>query len=305
MKQPNSRANLDKAIQRLADGDRDAYIAIRAVIANAVVGQMLPEGVVKGGSAIKLRLGNAGTRFTTDLDVARASELDEYRDALERALARGWNGFTGRLVPGRPARPRDVPPQYVMRPFGVKLSYNGKPWLTVELEVGHDEIGDADEPDWGISPDIVDLFARVGLPEPGPVPLMPLHHQAAQKIHALSEPGSRRAHDLIDLQLIDATGELDYGKTNQTCRRLFAYRKRQPWPSPIVPGEGWREAYDEQRRGLDVIDDVDEAVAWANALVGRIAGADAIANAAAMFTDDFMEGADDLPLKERERSDGE
>ena len=278
MRQPNSRANLDKAIQRLADGDRNAYIAIRAVIANTVVSQMLPEGAVKGGSAIKLRLGNAGTRFTTDLDIARASGLDEYRDALERALARGWNGFDGRLVPGRPARPRDVPPQYVMRPFGIKLSYNGKPWLTMELEVGHDEIGDADEPDWSISPDIVDLFARIGLPEPEPVPLMPLHHQAAQKIHALSEPGSRRAHDLIDLQLIDATGELDYRKTLQTCRRLFAYRKRQPWPSPIVPGEGWREAYDEQRRGLDVIEDVHEAVVWANALLNRIAGADATAS---------------------------
>ena len=295
MRQPNSRANLDKAIQRLADGDRNAYIAIRAVIANTVVSQMLPEGAVKGGSAIKLRLGNAGTRFTTDLDIARASGLDEYRDALERALARGWNGFDGRLVPGRPARPRDVPPQYVMRPFGIKLSYNGKPWLTVELEVGHDEIGDADEPDWSISPDIVDLFARIGLPEPEPVPLMPLHHQAAQKIHALSEPGSRRAHDLIDLQLIDATGELDYRKTLQTCRRLFAYRKRQPWPSPIVPGEGWREAYDEQRRGLDVIEDVHEAVVWANALVNRIAGADATAGAAAMATDGFMEEADGLP----------
>ena len=60
MRQPNSRANLDKAIQRLADGDRNAYIAIRAVIANTVVSQMLPEGAVKGGSAIKLRLGNAG-----------------------------------------------------------------------------------------------------------------------------------------------------------------------------------------------------------------------------------------------------
>jgi len=300
VKQPNSRANLDKAIQRLTDGDRDAYIAIRAVIANAIVGQMLPEGAVKGGSAIKLRLGNAGTRFTTDLDVARASGLDKYRDALEEALARGWNGFSGRLVPGRPARPRDVPPQYVMSPFGIKLSYNGKPWLTVDLEVGHDEIGDADEPDWGISPDIVEIFSKVGLPEPKPVPLMPLHHQAAQKIHALSEPGSRRAHDLIDLQLIDATGELDYGRTLQTCRRLFAYRKRQPWPSPIVPGEGWREAYDEQRRGLDVIEDVDEAAKWANVLVGRISGADAIANAVAMFTDDFMEGTDDLPLQERE-----
>ena len=61
MKQPNSRANLDKAIQRLADGDRSAYIAIRAVIANTIVCQMFSEGAVKGGSAVKLRLGNAGT----------------------------------------------------------------------------------------------------------------------------------------------------------------------------------------------------------------------------------------------------
>ena len=274
MKQPNSRANLDKAIQRIADGDRDTYIGIRAVIANTVVGQMLPDGAVKGGSSIKLRLGDAGTRFTTDLDVARASALEDYTDALQESLRTGWNGFTGRIVAGRQAHPKDVPSEYVMAPFEVKLSYLGKPWLTVKLEIGHDEIGDADRPDWGISPDIVALFGKVGLPRPEPVPLMPLHHQASQKIHALTEPGSRRAHDLIDLQLIDATGHLDRLATLEVCERLFAYRKKQPWPSPVVALEGWRAAYDEQRRGLDVLDDVDDAVAWANALIDDIAHAD-------------------------------
>lgn len=33
---------------------------------------MLPDGSVKGGSAIKMRLGDGATRFTTDLDIARA-----------------------------------------------------------------------------------------------------------------------------------------------------------------------------------------------------------------------------------------
>lgn len=267
MSRPNSRANLDKALQRLADGDRDGYIRVRAVVANTVVGQMLPSGSVKGGSAIKLRLGDGATRFTTDLDVARSEALDDFVEHLNVALEAGWSGFTGRVVPGRPARPRDVPPQYVMQPFEVKLSYNGKSWLTVDLEIGHNEIGDADEPDWGISPDIVELFERLGFPSPDPIPLMPLHHQVAQKIHALSEPGSKRAHDLIDLQLIDAAGEFDHGKTLATCKRLFAYRKRQPWPSPIEVGEGWREAYDEQRQGLAVLEDVEDAVAWANALI--------------------------------------
>ena len=53
--------------ERLAN----AYIAVRAVIANTVVGQMLPEGAVKGGGAIKLRLGNASAHFMTDLDVGQ------------------------------------------------------------------------------------------------------------------------------------------------------------------------------------------------------------------------------------------
>lgn len=275
MSRPNSRANLDKALQRLANGNRDGYIRVRAVVANTVVGQMLPSGSVKGGSAIKLRLGDGATRFTTDLDVARSEALGDFVEHLGVALEAGWNGFTGRIVPGRPARPRDVPSQYVMQPFGVKLSYNGKSWLTVDLEIGYNEIGDADEPDWGISPDIVELFERLGFPSPDPIPLMPLHHQAAQKIHALSEPGSKRAHDLIDLQLIDATGELDQRKTLATCKRLFAYRKRQPWPSLIEVGEGWREAYDEQRQGLAVLEDVEDAAAWANALIESLHSLDA------------------------------
>ena len=153
----------------------------------------------------------------------------------------------------------------------MKLSYNGKPWLTVQLEVGHNEIGDADDPDMEIAPDIVSLFDKLGFPKPDPVPLMPLHHQAAQKIHALSEPGSQRAHDLIDLQIIDATGKLDYVLTLATCKRLFAYRNKQPWPSPVIAKEGWRAIYEEQGKGLPVLESIDDAVTWANDLIERIA----------------------------------
>lgn len=60
---------------------------MRAVAANTVVGQMLPSGAVKSGTAIKLRLGDRITRFTTDLDVARAIALDDFVDALDVALA--------------------------------------------------------------------------------------------------------------------------------------------------------------------------------------------------------------------------
>lgn len=122
---------------------------------------MLPDGVVKGGSAIKMRYGNARTRYTTDLDTATASDPASYAEELGRALSRGWEGFTGRVVARRPARPRNVPEEYVMQPFDVRLSYLGKPWCTVPLEVGHNEIGDADAADWAELADAAEAFGRL------------------------------------------------------------------------------------------------------------------------------------------------
>lgn len=69
-KPPNSRRNLDIAINRIAEGKSDPQ-RVKLLIANAIVGQMLPSGVVKGGSALKMRFGDAATRFTRDFDAAR------------------------------------------------------------------------------------------------------------------------------------------------------------------------------------------------------------------------------------------
>lgn len=107
-------------------------------------------------------------------------------------LLRDEGGFTGRVVPKTPAVPESVPAPYVMKPFEAKLNYNGKPWSTVHLEVGHNEIGDAEEADYYIAPDIVEMFRRVELPDLEPVALMPLCHQIPQKLHGLTEPESKR-----------------------------------------------------------------------------------------------------------------
>lgn len=267
IKAPNSRRNLDEAIKRAHGED---YLRARTAMANAIVGQLLPEGVVKGGSALKLRFGNAATRFTTDLDAARVHDIEAFVENLEDRLSEGWCGFAGHVVPRSPAHPRDVPEQYVMQPFDVKLSYNGKSWLTVPLEVGHDEIGDADEVEYGLAEDVAALFEAVGLPAPGPSPLMPLHHQIAQKLHAVSAPGGDRAHDLIDLQVICSMGDVDFKRTRETCVRLFAYRRQQAWP-PVIEADGrWAGLYDAQAEGLDVLGTVDEAVDWANELIAAI-----------------------------------
>lgn len=267
IKAPNSRRNLDLAIQREFGED---YIKVRTIMANAIVAQMLPNGAVKGGSAIKFRFGNVGTRFSDDLDTVQGKGLTGFINSLELELKKGWNGFTGHVVSRPPAKPKGVPVQYIMQPFEVKLSYNNKPWLTVMLEVGHNEIGDADEPDWGISPDISAIFKQLGFPAPNPAPLMPLRHQIAQKLHGASEPNSRRAHDLIDLQCILANETIDYGALKTTCQRLFAYRKMQVWPPTIVKGDDWDNLYAAQTEGLSVAKSIDDAVIWANDLIVQI-----------------------------------
>lgn len=265
---PNSRRNLDEAIKRVYG--LEGFIPVRNAMANAIIAQLLPGGVVKGGSALKLRFGNRFTRYTTDLDTARVEGLAEFINDLEKSLARGWEGFCGRVISREPASPQGVPTQYVMQPFDVKLSFNQKPWITVPLEIGHNEIGDADQAEYGIAPDIVELFSSLGFPSPASAPLMPLHHQVAQKLHGASEPESKRAHDLIDLQLIMALADIDLAATRCACVRLFAYRRLQSWPPVIKKYSDWEPLYMKQAGGLNVLQEVDEAIAWANELIDKI-----------------------------------
>ena len=270
MKRPNSRRNLDLAIDRLCAKAGDEPGRVKRLLAAVIVGQMLPNGAAKGGNALKIRFGKDTTRFSRDLDTARASSLNEYISRLEVALAEGWCNFTGTVVPRKPASPEGVPAAYVMQPFEIKLSYNGKSWMTLPLEVGHNEIGDADDPDMVSSPEAVSILAQLGFPEPGPTPCMRIEHQIAQKLHAVSEPSSERAHDLIDLQIAVAGGGIDYTKAREVCVRLFEYRREQAWPPVIVKGDDWDKLYAAQAKELDVLPTADDAIEWANSLVARI-----------------------------------
>lgn len=225
---PRSARSLEQRIRNL-EGDDGLALRRRVGMALVVVGQMLPEGAIKGGSAMALRYGR-GTRFTQDLDAARVQSLDRFRSDFEESLARGWAGFTGRLIEKAAPRPTGVPTSYVMKPFEVRLDYLGRPWCSVKFELGHDEIGDADEPEYQLASDLAALLTEVGLEPPKPVAVMRADHQIAQKLHAASEAGSERARDLVDLQLLDRGEKLDLAQVASTCTRLFDYRQQQQWP---------------------------------------------------------------------------
>lgn len=265
---PASVRSLEQRIRNL-EGDDGLALRRRVGMALVVVGQLLPEGAVKGGSAMALRYGR-GTRFTRDLDAARVQSLARFRSDFEESLATGWAGFTGRLIEKAGPRPAGVPTAYVMQPFDVKLDYLGRSWCTVAFELGHNELGDADEPEYQLAPDLARLFTEVGLPAPEPVPVMRADHQIAQKLHAASEDGSERARDLVDLQILDHGEELDLAQVASTCVRLFEYRRQQAWPPTISAGSQWDTLYAEAADGLDVQANVDEAVGWANEFIQRV-----------------------------------
>lgn len=266
---PSSVRSLEQRIRNL-EGSDEMAIRRRVGMALVVVGQMLPEGAIKGGSAMALRYGR-GTRFTQDLDAARVQPLARFRSDFEDSLAAGWAGFTGRLIEKAAPRPTGVPTAYVMQRFDVKLDYRGRPWCTAKFELGHNEIGDADEPEYQLADDLVQLFTEVGLEAPKPVRVMRADHQVAQKLHAVSELGSERARDLVDLQLLDKGEELDLAQVEATCVRLFEYRRQQAWPPIIVSGDGWPTLYEAAVEDIDVLPNADDAVAWVNGFVQRIA----------------------------------
>lgn len=257
---------------RNIEGDEGLVQRRRVAMALVVVGQMLPDGAIKGGSAMALRYGRA-TRFTQDLDAAHSQPLASFKRHFEESLAQGWEGFTGRLVPKTAPRPSGVPSEYVMQPHDVKLSYHGKSWCTVKFELGHNEIGDAEEPEHHLAPDLSELFTTLGIKPPKQVPVMRSDHQIAQKLHAVSSPGSERARDLVDLQLLDGAEALDLNQVAATCSRLFQYRQRQTWPPTIAPGEEWESLYNEAAQHLPVRQNLDETIAWTNAFIHRITAA--------------------------------
>ena len=270
MKRPQNVSFLERGIRSLVDSNDKAY-RLRVLMSNVVVGQFLRGGVVRGGTSMKLRYGAATTRFTMDFDVARNVGLELFMEEFSKRLEEGWCEFTGVVVKVQGKHPRGVPMEYVMHPYDIKLQYRGHPWCTVRLEVSYDEIGDADVADETTVPnELANAFAALGFPKPNPIPLMTIPYQIAQKLHGLTEPGSLRVQDLVDLQLIVENEALDFVAIRSVCARLFANRQMQTWPSKVSKNEGWDDLYDTARQGIPGVRGIDDAVSWINGFIGKI-----------------------------------
>lgn len=269
MEPPRRVSDLRRDIAALARDMGTTERRLMALFGNMVLAQMLPDSAIKGGTGLKLRLGERLTRETPDLDTTYRGNLDTFRNQLATRLASGWGGFTGMVTLGAKRAPTTVPVTYAMQPFRVTLRYHGKVFKAIDLEVGYDELQAMDEPfELRMSDEVRALFEALGLPAPAPVRVQPLHHQVAQKIHACTAPGSDRAHDLVDLQL--TVPLTDAMLVASAARRTFRYRNEHTWPPKAVAGPDWESLYAVAAEGLDVLPAANDAVNWLNAYIARL-----------------------------------
>lgn len=271
VRDPGSVNELRRRITAAAAAAGSTVKRLQSLIANVALAQMLPPTAVKGGTALKLRLGDTMTRQTPDLDTAFRGDKAAFLSDLQANLIAGWGHFGGTVSEGRQRPPPGVPAAYVMQPYTVKLTYHRRPLTTVDVEVGYDELEATtkDAPELALAPEITTLFAQLGLAAPRPVPVLPLHHQIAQKLHACTEPGNERAHDLVDLQLMAPYA--DDARVADTVRRLFHFRQQHPWPAVVQVGPTWSSLYTGAAEDLDVLPEVARAVTWANDYIARLA----------------------------------
>lgn len=229
--------------------------------------------LVKGGSSLELRRGIPDSRTSKDFDTVARRDIDAVHEQLADAGEAGWEGFTATFtapeeidVPGIPVKPHR---------FTAKLSYRGKPFASVPIEVSNVEAGNADQFDTLTS----DALGLVGVPAAVAVPCMTIPWQIAQKLHAvtavLEAPRvNDRAHDLVDLQLLESLlPDTDLLPTRSACIAVFEARAQHPWPPGVAALPHWPPIYSGALEGLDHLElaaTVEEAAKAVRRFVERI-----------------------------------
>lgn len=272
-REPGSLTMLERRLTQYALDSDQTVGRVRVTMGQTVVAQMLPNGFIKGGVGLKFRLGAKFARDSKDLDTALRADRTTFLEQLRANLAEGWGPFTGTVLE-QPQRPRDdTPTAYLMQPYAVKLNAYNRSFCTVTLEVGYDELNATDEAsaEYLLPQDILDMFEACGLAAPQAVPVLATHHQIAQKIHACTGPGSERARDLVDLQLLWPLEDGAIQLAAETTLRLFRARRQHEFPGRCVATSTWSDAYSAAAIDLPVRQSVDEAIMWLNVQLAELA----------------------------------
>lgn len=249
MKPLKTLPELNWALEEVARDLNLPVPRVRTTFIGVIAAQMLPDSVaLKGGLALKMKLGELGTRATSDLDAVFMDSYGATVESIEDRCKAGWGrvppskkqrranpnapervAFTGTLKEKEQHDPGARHPEYLMRPLRVTLNFLGKPWGAIDLELAYPETTTKLSPPSRIDSELTDKFEAFGFGKLAAVRFLALEVQVAQKIHALTHPLSDRTHDLVDLQLL-WTDELELRGLHRACEATFRYRQEHTWP---------------------------------------------------------------------------
>lgn len=245
---PKNKASLEQRLRNLISDDvlqlrarrQIGYIAVIAALgAHARDENGEPIFAVKGGVAVELLIGQEA-RATKDLDSAVRAQAEQIEPLLRDALARGWDGFSFRLLSWEPIHDTAWRGE-------IKLQFKGQPFSTVQFEAAPAE-GDAGRGTQLVDNTFVDISA-LGLSPVGELPLVTLAYMLAQKLHACTDHSlpnreNDRARDLIDILLVRrllADDELP--GVRRACVEIFRLRNKHPWPPSVTVLPEWPTIY--------------------------------------------------------------
>ncbi len=243
-----------------------SFMALAGALGQSARRQGGPAFVVKGGVALELRLRDRA-RATRDLDLILEQDGGDLLVALEEALTQPYEQFTFRRNGEEHRMPIGV-----LR-VKVQVSFQGREWGTVEVDVAHRE----GETEVELVPGIP-LLQDFGIAGPDEVACISLRHHVAQKLHALTRPlpggrSNERFRDLVDLLLLRHFVD-DSAALAIACAEVFDRRGTHAWPPAIVPPEEWRAPFARMaaETGLP-LRELETAVAEVDAWVARVAAA--------------------------------
>lgn len=242
------------------------YMVLAGMLERAVSDEdHQPLFLAKGGVAMELHL-HLMARATADFDTAFRGSSARIEEHLDAALSVDFLGFSAKRSKAEHVRDTG------MQRFQVKLSYLGKSFSTVQLEVAEAEAS------IGTQIDMVQAksLGMVNIVGPDSVACLPVRWIIAQKLHActevLAERDNDRFRDLLDLLLLEGLiGDAEWPAVRAACVALFDGRGRHTWPPTVTMFPGWEFGY--QTLATDVgfeITSAYEAADGVRSLIARI-----------------------------------
>ena len=249
MTKQKPRERLERTLARVAreqglDQERlrrwVSFLGLCGALDRAIQTGVLAGYYLKGGVAMELRFAD-NARATKDLDVGMEGARADRLRSLTEALGAGFDDFTFRTK----TQTRDMVQADTIR-VQVAIQYRTRAWQTIEVDLGP---ANADKVDL-IEPRVRGLV-ELGIPVVSPVRCLNLAEQVAQKLHACTGPAAvGRARDVLDILLIDALGQLNYGATADAAHRVFANRATHPFPPAFVMPPEWGPELESMAREL-------------------------------------------------------